>query len=90
VRNTVELTRQGLRYLEAELPRLGVEVPRSYANFVFANFHRPAQPIYEALLRKGLITRPVPGYGFPDALRISVGLMHQNERLVSALREILA
>ena len=90
VRRTVELTRKGLRYFEAELPKLGVDVPRSYTNFVFADFHAPAQPIYQALLRRGLITRPVPGYGFPNALRISVGLMPHNERLVAALREILA
>jgi histidinol-phosphate aminotransferase len=90
VRRTVELTRKGLRYLEVELANLGLEVPRSYANFVFADFNRPAQPIYEALLRKGLITRPLAGYGFPNALRISVGLMPQNEKLVAALREILS
>jgi histidinol-phosphate aminotransferase len=64
-------------------------VPRSYTNFVFVDFKRPAAPIYEALLRKGIITRPVPGYGFPNALRISVGLDDQNERLVKALGEIL-
>lgn len=90
VERTVSLTRQGLRYLEAELAKLNVEVPRSYTNFVFADFKRPAQPIYEALLRRGVITRPVPGYGFPNALRISVGLAEHNERLVRALAEVLA
>ncbi|MBX5484469.1 MAG: histidinol-phosphate transaminase, partial [Myxococcaceae bacterium] len=90
VRKTVALAHEGLRYLEAELPRLGVEVPRSYANFVFADFKRPAKPIYEGLLRKGVITRPVPNYGFPNALRISVGLPDHNERLVRALKELLA
>jgi histidinol-phosphate aminotransferase len=90
VRKTVELTRSGLRYLESELRNLGLEVPRSYANFVFADFKRPALPIYEALLRRGLITRPIGGYGFPNALRISAGLMEQNHKLVAALREILS
>lgn len=90
VQKTVALAHQGMRYLETELGKLGVQVPRSHTNFVFADFGRPAGPIYEALLRRGLITRPVPGYGFPNALRISTGLMPQNERLVAALREILA
>ncbi|MGA9520518.1 MAG: histidinol-phosphate transaminase [Myxococcaceae bacterium] len=90
VRRTVELTRRGLRYLEAELPKLGVEVPRSHTNFVFCDFKKPAAPIYEGLLRMGIITRPVPGYGFPNALRITVGLDEHNERLVTALKEILA
>jgi histidinol-phosphate aminotransferase len=90
VRTTRETTHRGLRYLEEELPRLGVTVPRSAANFVFADFGRPAQPIYEALLRRGLITRPIPQNGFPHALRISVGLRAHNERLVGALKEILS
>jgi histidinol-phosphate aminotransferase len=90
VRTTRETTHRGLAYLEAELPKLGVTVPRSYANFVFASFDGPAQPIYEALLRRGVITRPIPNYGFPNALRISVGLRAHNERLVAALREILS
>ena len=90
VLKTVELTRSGLRYLETELRNLGLDVPRSYANFVFVDFRRPALPIYEALLRKGLITRPIGGYGFPNALRISVGLMPQNQQLIAALRELLS
>lgn len=89
VKKTRELTFQSLRYLEEELRKLGVTVPTSYANFVFADFGRPAAPIYEQLLRRGLITRPVPNYGFPNALRISVGLKDQNERLVAAMKEVL-
>lgn len=90
VRQTVSLTHQALRFVEAELGKLGLEVPRSYANFVFVDFKQPAGPLYEKLLRRGIITRPVPGYGFPNALRITVGTMPQNERLVAAVREVVA
>lgn len=89
LRTTRETTWRGLRTLETELRGLGIPVPTSRANFVFADLGRPAGPIYEALLRKGIITRPVPGSGWPNALRISCGLQSQNERLVSALREVL-
>lgn len=89
VRRTREVTHQGLGFLERELRGLGLEVPHSHANFVFVDLGRPAGPIYEQLLRRGVITRPVPGYGFPHALRISVGLPAENERLVAALRELL-
>jgi histidinol-phosphate aminotransferase len=90
VRTTRDTTHQGLRYLEGALAKLGVQVPKSHANFVFADLKRPAAPVYEQLLRRGVITRPVPGYGFPNALRISVGLRAHNERLVKALGEALA
>lgn len=89
VRTTRETTHRGLRYLEEELRRLGVRVPTSFANFVFADFGRPAEPIYEQLLRRGIITRPIPAYGFPNALRISVGLRAHNEKLIAALQELL-
>jgi histidinol-phosphate aminotransferase len=89
VQRTREVTHAGLRYLERELRALGLEVPKSHANFVFVELGRPAGPVFEALLRKGVITRPVPMSGFPNALRISVGLAHENERLVNAMREVL-
>jgi histidinol-phosphate aminotransferase len=89
LRTTRETTHRGLRYLEEELPKLGLEVPHSHANFVFVGFGRAAAPIYEQLLRRGIITRPIPAYGFPNSLRISVGLRAQNEKLVAALKEIL-
>jgi len=84
------LNAEGLRYLQAELPKLGVRVAASQANFVFVDLGRPAGPVYDAVLRKGVITRPVPNYGFPNALRISTGLAADNVRVVNALRDVLA
>ena len=89
VRTTKETTHRGLRYLEDELRRLNVRVPTSFANFVFADFGRPAEPLYKQLLPRGIITRPIPAYGFPNALRISVGLRAHNEKLIAALQELL-
>ena len=43
------------------------------------DFARPAGPIYEALLRHGIIVRPLAGYGMPNHLRISVGLPSEND-----------
>ena len=59
------------------------------ANFVFVPLGRPAAPVNEQLLRRGIITRPVPGSGWPNSLRVSAGLQSQNERLVKALAEVL-
>jgi len=80
----------------AECPRvregllaLGLDVPPSHGNFVFVDLGRPAAPVAEALLRRGLIVRPVPGYGFPQALRISVGLPEWNARLLHGMAEVL-
>jgi histidinol-phosphate aminotransferase len=90
VRKTRENNLAGLRYYERELPKLGVTLTESHANFVFADFHRPAVALYEQLLRRGVIVRPMAGNGHPTCLRISVGTPAENERCVRALQEILS
>lgn len=89
LRTTRETTHRGLRYLEKALRDIGLDVPRSHANFVFVQLGRPSGPVNEQLLKRGIITRPVPGSGWPNALRISAGLQSQNERLVNALAEVM-
>jgi histidinol-phosphate aminotransferase len=48
-----------------------------------------AAAVNEALLRAGVIVRPVGNYGLPTWLRISVGLPEENERFLAALRHAL-
>jgi histidinol-phosphate aminotransferase len=62
---------------------------KSYANFVFVNFAVDAQEVFEALQRQGVIARTIKEYGFPSALRISVGTLPENKRFVKALVEVL-
>jgi histidinol-phosphate aminotransferase len=89
VERTRRTNREGLAYLRESLTQLGVECVPSWANFILVRVGN-ALRIYDALLRLGVIVRPVPVYGFPDHLRISVGLPEENERLVLALRQVLA
>jgi len=89
LRRTQELTWEGLDYLSAELERLGLKPLPSQANFLFVECGRPARPLYEALLRRGVIVRSMEAYGFPEALRISVGLPEENRALIEALAEVL-
>jgi histidinol-phosphate aminotransferase len=89
VRRTRELNLSELPRVRQALLALGLTVPESHGNFVFVDFGRPAAPIAEALLRHAIIVRPVPGYGFPNALRISVGLPEWNTRMLAALGEVL-
>jgi histidinol-phosphate aminotransferase len=88
VRRTRENNLQGLRYYQAELPKLGARLAESHANFVLADFGRPAAELNERLLRRGIIVRPQGAY--PTSLRISVGTPEENERCVAALKECLS
>ncbi|MEI2421563.1 aminotransferase class I/II-fold pyridoxal phosphate-dependent enzyme, partial [Arthrospira platensis SPKY2] len=42
-----------------------------------------------ALLRQGVIVRPIAGYGMPEWLRVSIGLPEENARFIAALRQAL-
>ncbi len=83
--------------VQAERPRLagalravGATVAPSQGNFVLADFPgRPARELFEALLREGVVIRPLHGYGFPTAQRITVGLPADNDRCVAALGKVL-
>ena len=78
-------------FLSAGLQALGAVVEPSQANFVFADFPgRPAKALFEALLREGVVVRPLGAYGFPTAHRITVGLRAENEKLLAALGKVLA
>jgi histidinol-phosphate aminotransferase len=76
--------------LSAGLRALGWQPIPSAGNFVLVDTGGPALPWYEKLLRAGVIVRPVANYGLPNHLRITVGLPEQNERLLSALRSLMA
>jgi histidinol-phosphate aminotransferase len=62
-------------------------VAPSQTNFLFVELRAEALPVYEALLRRGVITRTLGG--LPRHLRISIGLPDENARLLHALHEVL-
>jgi histidinol-phosphate aminotransferase len=62
----------------------------SVGNFICVDTGRPAEEVYQALLRRGVIVRPVANYGLPNHLRITIGLPEENECLIGALREVLS
>lgn len=74
--------------LTRELTRLGLRVAPSQANFVLADVGRPARPVYEALLRRGVIVRPFGN--LPTSLRITVGTSSENSRFLESLAEVLS
>ena len=69
--------------------RLGLSCVPSAANFVLVQVG-PAARVYQALLRHGVIVRPMEVYGFPEHLRITVGLPEENRRCLEALADVLA
>jgi histidinol-phosphate aminotransferase len=61
----------------------------SAGNFVLVDLKQSALPIYEALLGKGVIVRPVGVYELPNHLRITIGTSAENQLFLQALTEVL-
>ena len=77
-------------WLAGELRARGLVVAPSQTNFLLVDFGRPAAPIEAALVDRGVVPRPMAGYGLPDCLRLTLGLREDNARLLAALDEALA
>jgi len=87
---TLETVRRGRAYLVEELTRLGCKVYPSQANFLLFTPPADAREVFEALLAKGIIIRPLASYGMPGNLRVSVGSQPENEAFIKAFEEVLA
>ncbi|MBN1782923.1 histidinol-phosphate transaminase [bacterium] len=85
IEKSIEINRKGRAFLQAEFERLQIKYYPSQTNFILADFEKPAAPLYQALLERGFITRPVENYNLPNCLRITVGTEDQNQRFVEAL-----
>jgi histidinol-phosphate aminotransferase len=85
---SIRMNRDGLCQLQAGLDKLALRHYPSAGNFVLIDCGAPAAPVYEALLRAGIIVRPVGNYGLPNHLRITIGTSEQNERVLAALKSI--
>ena len=79
----------GMKQLTEAFVRLGLAFIPSHGNFIA--FHCGDAPaLNRFLLQKGVIVRPVAGYGLPDTLRVSIGLPEENARFIAALEEALS
>lgn len=87
VARTLANNRAELRRLTAELDRLGVPWVPTQANFLLVETGDGAA-VHGRLLRAGVITRPMDAYGFPDHLRVTIGLPEENGRFVDALERL--
>ncbi|MEO6773748.1 MAG: histidinol-phosphate transaminase [Kofleriaceae bacterium] len=82
--------RSVLEQLRAEVHGPGVKVYPSVANFVLIETGRTAAPVYENLLRTGVIVRPMAAWGLPTCLRVSVASVQDMPRVIKALNDALA
>lgn len=92
-----EFLSESIRYNSVAVARLskiveifGAKTTESFANFVWADFGVPTRPLFDALLREGVITRTGDVFGCPNHMRISTGTEAQMDTLESAFEKVMA
>jgi histidinol-phosphate aminotransferase len=88
VARSYALNQAGMKQITQGFERLGLSYIPSFGNFVSFRVTN-AGDVYQHLLKKGVIVRPVANYGMPNYLRVSIGLFDENARFLEVMEEIL-
>jgi histidinol-phosphate aminotransferase len=88
---SLELNARGLRLLTDAFRGMGLKVVPSCANFVMVTLAdaMAARDLTEALLREGVIVRPLAAFGLPQCVRVSTGTDQDNARCIEAMGRAL-
>lgn len=88
-RKTVSLVHDGLDYMYEALKDRGIRYFPTQANFFLIDTAKDADHVFESMLKQGIIIRSMKSYGYPEYIRVSVGLRKENIRFVKALEKVL-
>jgi histidinol-phosphate aminotransferase len=86
---TTALIHDGLDFLFTELEKRGLRCFPTQTNFFLIDMQHDARVVFERFLRQGVIVRAMSAYGFPDYIRINVGLPQENRRFLAALDRVM-
>jgi histidinol-phosphate aminotransferase len=89
LKKVVSYIKKEKNYLYQELDKLNINYIKSATNFIFIDFKKNTYPLYEYLLKKGVIIRELSGWGLKNHFRITVGLHKENEKFIRYLKEYL-
>lgn len=84
-----ENNERGKAFFYAAFRELGLAFLPTEANFVLVDLGRVAAPVYEKMLRRGVIVRPCGSFGLPNCVRITFGREQENVRCLEVLRAVL-
>ncbi|BCB95384.1 histidinol-phosphate aminotransferase [Dissulfurispira thermophila] len=85
LKKTIEINEQGKEFLYRELESIKIKYIPTEANFIYMLLDIESKIIYQALLKKGVIVRPVG----PKEIRVTIGLPEENNRFIEALKVVI-
>jgi len=89
LRETKRVVDEGRAYLHEQFAQIKIPFVPGTANFVMVNVG-DGHAVFEKLLRQSVIVRPLKGYNLPEWVRISVGTIEENEKLIAALKKVIS
>lgn len=87
-RNTLAVTAEGKKYLCAQFDEMSVSYIPSETNFITLDVRRDAREFCAEFQKRGVIVRPLSGYGKPTFMRITIGTEEQNKKFIEVFKEI--
>jgi len=88
-KKTVRLVHDELDYMYESLKERGIRYFPTQANFFLIDMEKNADDVFESMLKLGVIVRSMTSYGYPEYIRVSVGLHKQNIRFIKALEKTI-
>jgi len=88
-RETLQQIDKEKAYFYRELDSLGISYIPTYTNFLLIDVGDDTVEISKKLMKRGVIVRPMNGYGLPTSIRVTLGLHQENVAFFKALREVL-
>ncbi len=87
-KHTLQINAQGLKKVQQGLDDLGIDYLPAAGNFITFDCKTDAAPLYQQLLQRGVILRPLHPYGLNNYLRVTIGTDNQNSRFLDNLKEL--
>ena len=75
----------GKAFLYDAFDNIGLRYVESEGNFIMLHLEQSGTDVTDALLKEGVIVRPIGGYGYPNAVRVTIGTQQENEKFITAL-----
>lgn len=89
VSKTLNLVKDGLKYLHKNLDDMGLEYLPTETNFFLIKVPTGGKNIYQCMLKEGVIVRSMDSYGLGEYIRINIGLPEENERFIKSLKKVI-
>lgn len=90
VKKSQSLNDEGKQFLYSAFDKLGLRYIKTEGNFIMVFVNQPGADLVEAMMEKGVIVRAMEGYGYPDAIRVTIGKQEENKRFLEVLTPLVS